>query len=164
MKRSQRPKPARRYPPWHRKDRDSSKDDLSFLSILRKGVREGLSSTIGKGILALATLIVLGAGGWLLDQFIFNPHYSVYIEGYVMEYDNARKPLEGAMVYVEGKAEVEFETNSSGVYSGRFRVRKNDETLRLNCFQEEYIYETKTVDIPLGENKIIKTDFHLKPK
>jgi hypothetical protein len=131
---------------------------------LREGIRKGLASTIGKGILALATVIVIGIGGWALDKFVINPWHPVYIEGYVMEYDNARTPVEGAMVYVEGKAEVEFETNGSGFYSGRFRVRKNDETVRLNCFQEEYSYETKTVDIPLGESKIIKTDFHLKPK
>ncbi|MCB0568625.1 MAG: hypothetical protein KDC66_02625 [Phaeodactylibacter sp.] len=147
-----------------KKEQRERKGLLPFLwESIKKGVESGLSGSVSNVVKWALALVFLSGGGLLVNELFINPWENISIEGYVMEYDNAAKPLEGATVFVVGRKGLEFETDENGYFSGQLRVRKKDRALLLSCDHPGYDYFKKPVDIPVDEPKKIRTDFHLQP-
>jgi len=109
-------------------------------------------------VTALATKVVPD----LWENFVSNRVQIVFIEGYVKEENRTDYAIVDAKLYVEGKENVELETDDRGYFSGHFEVRKKDKAVVLNCFHPNFDTFRKEIDIPKGPNKTIETDFHLE--
>lgn len=139
------------------------KEQKGFFTFLWEAAKKGVEGSVGNAVKWILGIIVVSGGGWLVNEFFVNPWENISIEGYVMEYDKADKPLVGATVFVVGRRDVEFETDERGRYAGQLKVRKKDKTLLLSCDYPGYDFFQKPVDIPVDKPKTIRTDFHLQP-
>lgn len=143
--------------------KEEEEEKLALWPLILKGIKDGISGTVGKWVAGILSLIVLGGGGWIVQNTILNPIQNIPIEGYVHEYDNVAKPLEGATVYVVGKKETQFVTDENGYYEGTLKIRKKTDQVTLTCNKEGYEYFQKPVDIPAEKSPEIKTNFQLEP-
>lgn len=134
-----------------------------FMALLWKALKDGFSSTIGKWVSGVLTFLVLSIGGWIVNNTYINPIQLREISGYVNEIDSEGKPLPGAIVYIVGQKEVQFEADERGYYSGEIKVRKNTGAIILSCNLEGYEFFQKPVDVPVDKGEPIRTNFHLEP-
>jgi len=134
-----------------------------FMTLVWKGLKDGFSSTIGKWVSGVLTFLALSIGGWIVNNTYINPIQLWEISGYVNEIDSRGKPLPGAIVYIVGQKEVQFEADERGYYSGKIKVRKNAGTIILSCNLDGYEFFQKPVDIPVDKGEPIQTNFQLQP-
>ncbi len=152
----------RRFRSGERKENEEEKRS-PFMALIWKGLKDGFSSTIGKWVSGVLTFLVLAAGTWVVNNAYINPIQVREVSGYVSEIDSGGRPLPGAVVYVVGQKDVQFEADEQGYFSGRIKVRKNTGAIILSCNLEGYEFFQKPVDVPVDKGEPIRTNFHLEP-
>ena len=142
---------------------NEDKERSPFMALIWKGLKDGLSGTIGKWVGAVLTFIVLTAGGWILNNTYINPIQVREIRGYVYEVDSKGSPLPGATIFVVGQKDVQFEADENGQFSGKVKVRKNTGQILLSCNLDGYEFFQKPVDVPVDRGEPIVTNFQPEP-